>query len=256
MSDILTLEEWFELPQVGDNIKNIFNITPAIINSLFPDAVLAYLTEQQISPHSIIWQEALHKYASRYVMYKHVNTIDDLATVIEIKKDIEATALTEYNRFIALKQVINGDVTYDKLIEVFGNYNITKLGGWSDEYKSEDFTITDTWTRQTGTTNTVTNFESELKRESSTEIDYDPDNTQTTTHQKSRDEAKPSLNKRTYDGGKSQQGNYKEYGVKNGDFYNNYYKFIMSFPNAVDLFLQLTAPSYLLDIYSPNWLLD
>lgn len=261
---IITLGEWYDSP-VGDNLKNIFSNNP-IINMLFPEATLDWMNQQspQISPHSIVFAEAIHKFKSRYVYHKYQgNIVEDLATVINIKDDITATSLTEWNKFKSMKEVINGDLSLDRIKEIFGNYSITKVGGWSDTYKSEDFSITDTWTRETKRTTKVSNFESTDKDLTETSIDYEPSGSESspvnsTTHSKERVDNKPSTNRRVYDGGTDDttQHNYKEFGMKNGEFYQNYYKFILSFPNAVDMFLNATATSYLLDIYNPSWLCE
>ena len=176
------------------------------------------------------------------------------STIESIRADIIATSLSEWNKFQSLKEVINGELSLDKIKELFGNYNITKIGGWSDKYNAEDYKFVDTWTRETERKTSVSNCESVLKPLSTTETDYEPSSTQQTTHERIGDPNTPSMNRRSYDGGETNLDNYKEFGYKNGEFYNTYYKFILSFPNSVDMFLNLSATSFLLELYNPTWL--
>ena len=248
--EIITLEKWYE--KLPNNFSTIFDGNP-LLNMLFPDSALVWMANNNLSASKVVFAEALHKFASRYVMQKY-DSDTALSTIEDIRADIIATSLAEWNKFQSLKEVINGELSLDKIKELFGNYNITKIGGWTDKYNAEDYKFIDTWTRETERKTSVSNFESELKPLSTTETDYEPSSTQQTTHERIGDPNTPSMNRRSYDGGETNLENYKEFGYKNGEFYNTYYKFILSFPNSVDMFLNLSATSFLLEIYNPTWL--
>ena len=138
--EIITLEKWYE--KLPNNISTIFDGNP-LLNMLFPDTALVWMSNNNLSPSKVVFAEALHKFASRYVMQKY-DSDTALSTIESIRADIIATSLGEWNKFQSLKEVINGELSLDKIKELFGNYNITKIGGWSDKYNAEDYKFIDT----------------------------------------------------------------------------------------------------------------
>lgn len=250
MKDILTLGEWFEK---DPRIQSIIGSNP-IVTMLFPQEVINYIAIHQELPslYQIVWTEILHKYNSRY-LFKKYSEETSLDTIQEIKADIIANSLTLWNKYKSLQEVINGEISYDKVRELLGNYNITKIGGYSDKTQSENYTATDTWGKESGRQSYIYNFENQKKNLTDTDISHSPTE-DTLTHSRTRSEDAPASYSRSFDGGETSESNYKEFGNKNGEFMNDYYKFILSFPNAVDIFAKDTASCYLVDVYDPYWL--
>ena len=251
---ILTFDEWFSKES---HFAEIFDKSP-VLNMLFPDAAIQWMTttEPALTPAICVFEEAWHKFNSRYVYIPYLNNSDNYGQVKRIQADIMYQSVSEWNRYTAIKEVLNSQLTFEKLKEILGNYSITKVGGYSDTYKAQGYEETDTWNREKDRTVKVSNFQSVEKSMSKTELTYKPETTNppdTLTHKHTPSNTAGS-NRRVYDGGTDDTDTpyYKEYGMKNGEFFKEYMAIIKDFPNAVDMFLTSTAQCYLTDVYNPH----
>lgn len=251
---ILTFDEWYEHES---HFGEIFDKSP-VLNMLFPDAAIQWMTslEPALTPAKCVFEEAWHRFNSRFVFIPYLVDGDNYGQVMRIQADIMYQSVSEWNRYTAIKEVLNSQFSYEKLKELLGNYSITKVGGYSDTYVGQGFTDTDTWNREKDRTVKVSNFQSVEKTMSKTEMTYNPTATvptDTLSHTHTPSES-PSTNRRVYDGGKDDSDTpyFKEYGMKNGEFYKEYISLVKEFPNAVDMFLKSTAQCYLTDVYNPH----
>lgn len=253
MKRIITFEEWYEKePQFA----TIFEKSP-VLNYLYPDAALQWMGAQSpaLTASVCVFEEALHKFSQRLVYIPYLCDADNYGQIMRMQADIMYQSLSEWNRWVAFKELLNTQMSQSELFKLLGNYSITKEGGWTDKYKSEKFKDENTYARETGNSYSIRNFEgTNVSPLSSTTINTKPQST----------DAEPSLvhqhtpevdgqNKHAFDGGGIEgKTNYQEFGQKMGDLWSKYKDLILRFPSAVDIFLNSTAQAYLTDVYDTN----
>lgn len=256
--EILTFGKWYNL---HPEFSTIFDKVPStLLNSLYPDTAITWMGSQSpaISVSTCVFEEALHKYSERFVYVPHLKDLDNSGQIMRIQADIMYQSLSEWNKWIALKDFLNSELSEDKLFKLLGNYSLTKQGGWTDEHKSEKFTDNSTYARDTGNTVSIANFETTSKQISATTINTIPTSTTSEPslqfqHIPGSDVGDPAKSTRNFDGGGSTtHTDYKEFGQRMGDVWSKYKDLIYHFPNAVDLFLVSTAQAYLTDVYDAN----
>lgn len=252
--EIITFREWYNREP---DFSKIYEKSP-VLNLLYPDVALTWMSQQspQLQVSTCIFEEALHKFENRFVFIPYLVDLDNTGQMMRIANDIMYHSISEWNKYEALKAVLNSQMSLATLQDILGNYSLTKTGGWTDTYNSEDYTDKDTYAKETGRSMTISNFQTVDKQISSTTISHDPDDESeqpALEHHHEPNPEYPSKTKRVYDGGgHSTLTNYHEFGQRMGEFYKNYKDLILHFPNTVDLFLSSTAQAYLTDVYDTN----
>lgn len=253
--EIITFEKWYEREPT---FATIFSKSP-VLNLLYPDVALSWMatiTPDPLTPSICVFEEAIHKFSQRYVYIPYLIDADNSGQIHRIQADIMYQSVSEWNRWQALKEVINSQMDFATLQSILGNYSLTKIGGYTDQHNSEPYTTTDTYAREIGRGVTISNFESVNKALTSTSISHLPGEEEpqpALEHAFTPDEDSPAKTTRTYDGGTSEDYDfYREYGQRMGKFWNQYKDLILNFPSSVDLFLKSTAQAYLLDVYDTN----
>lgn len=251
--EIITFGEWYNRES---EFKTIFNDCP-VLNYLYPDSALTWMSSVSpaLTPSICVFEEALHRFSERYVYVPYLVGADNYGQILRMQKDITYQAVSEWNHWVAFKELINAKLDESLLFKLLGNYSLTKEGGWTDSYTGEAYTDKTTYARETGSDFNIKNFEgTEIKSVSSTNL---------TTVPSERD-PEPSLehsheidsggyNEHTFDGGSSAvRDNYIEYGQRMGHLWEYYKDLISKFPSAVDVFLTTTATAYLTDVYDTN----
>lgn len=251
--EIITFEKWYEREP---SFATIFDKVP-ILNYLYPDACLTWFASltPALTPATAVFEEAVHRFSQRYVYVPYLLNSNNDGQIQRIQADIMYQSISEWNRWTAIKELLNSQLTQSELLKLLGNYSITKEGGWTDNYMGETINETSTFARETGNSLAIRNFEgTEVSNVSTTSISTIPN----------EQAVEPSIvhnripqaggyNQHVFDGGGSlTKNNYQEYGQKMGDLWNKYKDLVLKFPSAVDLFLTATAQAYLTDVYDTN----
>lgn len=251
--EIITFREWYERePLFG----SIFTDCP-VLNFLYPDSALTWMASLSpaLTPADCVFEEAWHRFSERFVYVPYLVGLDNSGQIHRIQKDITYQAVSEWNHWVAFKELINAKMNESMLFKLLGNYSLTKEGGWTDNYIGEAYTDKTTYARETGSAFNIKNFEgTEIKSVSTTDLSTIP----------TADDTEPSLehnhvidsggyNEHTFDGGSSaDRDNYIEYGQRMGHLWEYYKDLLNKFPSAVDTFLKVTATAYLTDVYDTN----
>lgn len=250
--EIITFGKWYEN---HSEFHGIFDDVPLVIlQSLYPDACVTWLSNcnPPITLSSAVFEEASHKFYERYVYVPHLVGEDNFGQIERIKKDIMFQALSEWNHWIAIKELLNSQMNEEQLFKLLGNYSLTKEGGWTDWFYSQAFTDTTTYPHETGSSLSIQNFEGNtINPLTSQTITTAPPAGQNLTHTHTPNTS-PGRTERAFDGSTTPFSNYHEYGQRMGHLWEYYKDLIHHFPNVVDMFLTTTASAYLTDVYDTN----
>lgn len=251
--EIITFEKWYDL---HPDFHTIFEKVPlTLLQSLYPDACLTWFANQTpaITPASAVFEEALHKYSTRYVYVPHLVGEDNSGQIHRIQAEIMYQALSEWNHWVAIKEMLNAEMSEATLLKLLGNYSITKEGGWTDKFNAQPFTDNTTYPHETSSSLSIQNFEgTNINPLTSQSISTSPTAGQNLTHTHTPDANTPGYNYHSFNGGETSESNYREYGQRMGQLWEKYKDLIIHFPNAVDMFLSTTATAYLTDVYDTN----